>query len=67
MVFETRTWVVALLLGTTVTLLASIAPAIRATRVSAIAAVREGATLPRGRFARLSFPISVALLGLSNT
>jgi putative ABC transport system permease protein len=65
MVFETRTWVVALLLGTTVTLLASIAPAIRATRVSAIAAVREGATLPRGRFARLSFPISITLLGLA--
>ncbi len=65
MVFETRTWVVALLLGTLVTLAASIAPAFRATRVSAIAAVREGATLPRGRFAQLSFPISLGLLGLA--
>ena len=34
------------------TLLASLRPAIRATRVPPIAAVREGATLPESRFAR---------------
>ena len=62
MVFATRTWVIALLLGTIVTLVASVAPAIRATRVSAIAAVREGATLPHGRLSRLSFPIAIGLV-----
>jgi putative ABC transport system permease protein len=65
MVFATRTWVVALLLGTIVTLVASLAPAIRATRVSAISAVREGATLPHGRLARLSFPIAIGLVALA--
>ncbi len=41
-----RTVIVSLLLGTGITLLASILPARRATRVPPIAAVREGATLP---------------------
>ncbi|MCZ7588203.1 MAG: ABC transporter permease [Gaiella sp.] len=50
--FETRTAVVALLVGILVTLLASLRPALRATRVPPIAAVREGATLPPGRLAR---------------
>jgi len=50
--FQTRTIVVALLVGVLVTLLASLRPALRATRVPPIAAVREGATLPEGRFAR---------------
>src|SRR4051812_42823641 len=49
---ETRTIVVALVVGVTVTLLASLRPALRATRVPPIAAVREGATLPQGRFSR---------------
>ncbi len=53
LVFETRTVIVALLAGILVTLLASLRPAIRATRVPPVAAVREGATLPPGRFARL--------------
>ena len=44
---ETRTIVVALALGILVTLLASVYPALRATMVPPIAAVREGATLPR--------------------
>ena len=43
---EPRTVVVALLVGILVTLLASLRPALRATRVPPIAAVREGATLP---------------------
>ena len=51
--FETRTVVVALLAGILVTLLASLRPAFRATRVPPIAAVREGATIPETRFARL--------------
>ena len=51
LVFQTRTIVVALSVGIVVTLLASLRPAIRATRVPPIAAVREGATLPESRFA----------------
>ena len=43
---ETRTIVVSLLLGIVVTLIASFFPALRATRVPPIAAVREGAELP---------------------
>jgi ABC-type antimicrobial peptide transport system permease subunit len=52
LVFELRTAIVALLVGIVVTLLASLRPAVRATRVPPIAAVREGATLPESRFAR---------------
>jgi len=51
-VFATRTVIVSLLVGVIVTLVASMRPAIRATRVPPIAAVREGATLPPSRFAR---------------
>jgi putative ABC transport system permease protein len=43
---ETRTIVVSLALGILVTLLASVYPALRATMVPPVAAVREGATLP---------------------
>ena len=48
-VFATRTIVVSLLVGTIVTVLASIVPALRATRVPPIPAVREGSTLPASR------------------
>jgi putative ABC transport system permease protein len=51
-VFATRTVVVSLVVGIGITLLAGLFPAIRATRVPPIAAVREGATLPHSRFAR---------------
>jgi putative ABC transport system permease protein len=47
-----RTIVVSLVVGILVTLFASLRPALRATRVPPIAAVREGATLPVGRFHR---------------
>jgi putative ABC transport system permease protein len=50
-VFATRTIVVSLIVGVGITLLAGLFPAIRATRVPPISAVREGATLPRSRFA----------------
>jgi putative ABC transport system permease protein len=53
-VFATRTVVVSLLVGMGITLLAGLFPAIRATRVPPIAAVREGATLPKSRFARFT-------------
>ena len=51
-VFGTSTIVISLAAGIIVTLIASLRPALRATRVPPIAAVREGATLPVGRFAR---------------
>ena len=53
LVFETRTVIVALLAGILVTLGASLRPAIRATRVPPVAAVREGVPVPASRFARL--------------
>ena len=59
--------VVALAAGILVTLVASLRPAFRATRVPPIAAVREGATLPPSRFARYRVPASIllALLGFA--
>jgi len=53
-VFATRTVVVSLAVGMGITLLAGLFPAIRATRVPPISAVREGATLPHGRFHRFT-------------
>src|ERR687897_608937 len=50
-VVQSRTVIVSLLIGTGITLVASILPAKRATRVPPIAAVREGATLPTTRMA----------------
>ena len=64
-VFATRTIVVSLLVGTLVTLVAGLFPAIRATRVPPIAAVREGATLPRGRFARWTPYIATVVVTLA--
>ncbi len=65
-VLRPRTVIVAILVGVIVTMLASLRPAIRATRVEPIAAVREGATLPEGRFAkyRTSTSIATAALGV---
>src|SRR5207253_2906978 len=60
-VFKPRTIVVCLVIGTVITLLASLRPAWRATRVPPIAAVREGAQLPPGRFAKFR-PVGAALL-----
>jgi putative ABC transport system permease protein len=72
LVFSMRTVIVALLVGVVVTLVAGLAPALRATKVSPISAVREGATLPPGRFHRywpyvagVLIVFSVLLLGYS--
>jgi putative ABC transport system permease protein len=65
MVFATRTIVVSLLVGTVITLVAGLFPAIRATRVPPIAAVREGFTLPHGRLHRFVPYIALAVLGLA--
>jgi putative ABC transport system permease protein len=65
-VFSTRTILVSLLVGVGITMLATISPARRATRVAPIAAVREGATLPSGRFA--SHPVTAtAVLAVAAT
>jgi putative ABC transport system permease protein len=61
-VFATRTIVISIALGILVTLLASLRPAVRATRVPPIAAVREGATLPRSRFSGLGTPTALLIL-----
>ena len=66
-VLEVRTVIVSLAAGIAVTLLASLAPALRATRVAPIAAVREGAILPPGRLARLRIALlaAVSVAGLA--
>jgi putative ABC transport system permease protein len=61
-VFATRTIVVGLLVGTIATLIAAIRPALRATRVEPIAAVREGAVLPTSRLARFGPYIAVIVI-----
>jgi putative ABC transport system permease protein len=67
LVFSLRTVLVSLALGTVVTLLASIMPALRATRVPPIAAVREGSTLPPSRFAAHSLKTAVVVIAASVT
>ena len=54
-----RTIAVSLVLGVVITVVAGLHPAVRATRVQPIAAVRVGATLPRGR---RSNSLAIALL-----
>jgi putative ABC transport system permease protein len=64
LLFKPRTAVVAILAGVIVTLLASLRPALRATRVPPLAAVREGGTLPPSRWARFRTPGSIVLTAL---
>jgi ABC-type antimicrobial peptide transport system permease subunit len=51
LVIQAQTIYIALVVGIVVTLVAGLAPAVRATKVPPIAAVREGASLPPGRLA----------------
>jgi len=62
-VFATRTIVVAIAVGVVVTLVAALRPALRATRVPPISAVREGAILPTSRFARFSAAAALLTIG----
>jgi putative ABC transport system permease protein len=57
--------VYSLLLGTLVTLVAGLFPAVRATRVPPIAAVREGATLPPSRLAKYTIYIALAVVAIA--
>jgi putative ABC transport system permease protein len=61
-VFANRTIIVSILLGTGITLLASVLPARRATRVPPIAAVREGSVLPASRFAAHSLNAGIGVV-----
>ena len=64
MVLATRTVIVSLVIGVGITVLATISPARKATRIPPIAAVREGATLPQSRIA--SHPVTATVvLGLA--
>jgi len=63
LVLGLRTASVALVAGVVVTMVASLRPALRATRVPPIAAVQEGSTLPPGRLARFR-GIGAALMAL---
>ena len=65
LVFAPRTIIVSMLIGVIVTLLAGLFPAIRATRVPPIAAVREGFVLPRGRLARFTPYIALVVIGIA--
>jgi putative ABC transport system permease protein len=65
-VLATRTVVVSLLVGVVITLIAGLAPALRATRIPPVAAVREGATLPKSSLARYIPRIAAAAIGLGS-
>jgi putative ABC transport system permease protein len=65
LVFETRTAVVSLVLGVGVTMVASLVPALRATRIPPVAAMREGATLPPSQVSRRRGPIVVVVFALA--
>src|SRR5688500_15306716 len=60
-----RTVILSIAVGTIVTLLASILPARRATRVPPIAAVREGSTLPPSRLPAHSLKPGLTITGIS--
>jgi putative ABC transport system permease protein len=61
-VLKARTVIVSLAIGVGITVLATISPARRATRIPPIAATREGATLPTSRFASHPVTATVALV-----
>jgi putative ABC transport system permease protein len=70
-VFGTRTIIVSLAVGIIVTVVAGLGPALRATRVSPVTAMREGADIPAGRigrraplFAAITGVLALAVLGL---
>ena len=66
LVFETRTVIVSLLIGIIVTAIAGLAPAMRATRVSPVTVLREGAEIPHGRLGRHAGKVGtvVTILGV---
>jgi putative ABC transport system permease protein len=61
-VLAARTIEVSLAIGIAVTLLAALRPALRATRVPPVSAVREGSVLPPSRLARFGPPTALATM-----
>ena len=65
-VIQARTVIVAMGLGIAVTLIASISPARRATRIAPVAALREGATLPPRLGSRKpAIPLTILAVGFA--
>jgi putative ABC transport system permease protein len=64
-VFKVRTVVVSVLVGVGIALAAGLFPALRATRVPPISAVREGAVLPPSRFAPFAPYFAGGMVGLA--
>jgi putative ABC transport system permease protein len=62
-VFSLRTVLVSLLVGVVVTVLASIIPAVRATRVAPVAVLREGSTMPKSRLSPATPFIAIGAAG----
>jgi putative ABC transport system permease protein len=60
-VIESRTIIVSIVVGVVVTMVAALAPAIRATRVPPVAALREGFVVSTRR-SRIAFPASIVML-----
>jgi putative ABC transport system permease protein len=65
LVFAPRTVIVSLLVGVGVTVAAGLIPALRATRIPPIAAVREGSELPKSRISKYVPYIAIVIIGLS--
>ncbi len=63
-VLAARTVWVSLGVGVIVTLVACLAPALRATRVPPVAALREGVAMPETKSSRLAFPLAALLTTL---
>jgi putative ABC transport system permease protein len=61
-VIESRTIIVSIIVGVLVTMVATLAPAIRATRVPPVAALREGFVASTGHRSRFAFPASIVML-----
>jgi putative ABC transport system permease protein len=64
-VVSIRTVIVTMAVGTGVTLVAGLFPALRATRIPPISAVREGAVMTAGRFARYKPYVALVLVALA--
>jgi putative ABC transport system permease protein len=65
LVFAPRTIIVSLIVGVGVTMAAGLIPALRATRIPPIAAVREGSELPKSRISKYVPYIAIVIIGLS--